>query len=119
MEATSVSINRWMDKEDVIYTYNGILLRDLKKKKEILLYVTTWMDLEDINIMFSEISQRKKSESEVAQLCPTLCDPMDCSLPRSSIYGILQARILEWVAVSFSRRSSQPRDCTEPESPAL
>ena len=57
-------------------------------------------------------SERKKSESEVAQLCPTLCDPMDCSLLGSSIYGIFQARILEWVAISFSRRSSQPRDWT-------
>ena len=42
------------------------------------------------------------SESEVAQLCPTLCDPMDCSPPGSSVHGILQARILEWVAISFS-----------------
>ena len=40
-------------------------------------------------------------ESEVAQLCPTLCDPMDCRLPGSSIHGIFQARILEWVAISF------------------
>ena len=39
-----------------------------------------------------------KSESEVAQSCPTLCNPVDCSLPGSSIHGILQARILEWVA---------------------
>ena len=39
----------------------------------------------------------------VAQLCPTLCDPMDCSPPGSSVHGILQARILEWVAVPFSR----------------
>ena len=39
-----------------------------------------------------------------------LSDPMDCSLPGSSVYGIFQARILEWVAISFSRRSSQPRD---------
>ena len=38
----------------------------------------------------------------VAQLCPTLCDPMDCSLPGSSVHGIFQTRILEWVAVSFS-----------------
>ena len=49
-------------------------------------------------------------KSEVAQSCPTLCDPMDCSLPGSSIHGIFQARILEWVAISFSRGSSQPRD---------
>ena len=41
-------------------------------------------------------------KSEVAQLCLTLCDPMDCSLPGSSIHGILQARVLEWVAISFS-----------------
>ena len=46
----------------------------------------------------------------VAQLCLTLCDPMDCSPPGSSVHGILQARILEWVAISFSRGSSQPRD---------
>ena len=39
--------------------------------------------------------------SEVAQSCPTLCDPVDCSLPGSSIRGILQARILEWVAISL------------------
>ena len=43
-----------------------------------------------------------KSESEVAQTCLTLNDPMDCSLPSSSIHGIFQARVLEWVAVAFS-----------------
>ena len=46
-----------------------------------------------------------KSESEVAQLCPTLSDPMDCSLPGSSIHGIFQARILEWGAIAFSEIS--------------
>ena len=46
------------------------------------------------------------------QSCPTLCDTMDCNLPGSSIYGILQARLLEWVAMTFSRGSSQPRDQT-------
>jgi len=43
-----------------------------------------------------------KSESEVAQSCPTLHNPMDCSLPGSSVHGIFQARVLEWVAVAFS-----------------
>ena len=43
-----------------------------------------------------------KSESEVAQSCPTLRDPMDCSLPGSSAHGIFQARILEWGAIAFS-----------------
>ena len=51
--------------------------------------------------------------SEVAQSCPTLCDPVDCIPPGSSAHGILQARILEWVAISFSRGSSQPRDQTQ------
>ena len=53
-----------------------------------------------------------KYESEVTQLCPTLCDPMDCSIPGSSVHGIFQARILEWVAISFFRGSSWPRDWT-------
>ena len=52
------------------------------------------------------------SLSEVTQLCPTLCNPVDCSLPGSFLHGILQARILEWVAISFSRGSSWPRDQT-------
>ena len=46
----------------------------------------------------------------VAQLCLTLCDPVDCNLPGISVHGILQARILEWVAIPFSRGCSQPRD---------
>ena len=51
--------------------------------------------------------ERKKV---VAQLCPTLCDPMDCSPPGSSVRGILQARMLEWSAISFYRGSFRPRD---------
>ena len=50
--------------------------------------------------------------SEVAQSCPTLCDPMDYSPPGFSVHGIFQAIVLEWVAISFSRRSSWPRDWT-------
>ena len=52
--------------------------------------------------------RKVKSESEVAQLCPTLPDPMDCSLPGSSVPGILRARILEWVAMPSFRGSSNP-----------
>ena len=48
----------------------------------------------------------------VAQLCLTLCDPMDCSPPHFSVQGILQARILEWIAMPFSKGSSLPRDQT-------
>ena len=49
-----------------------------------------------------------KSESEVAQSYPTLCDPMDCSLPGSSIHGIFQARVLEWGAIAFSVSGIRP-----------
>ena len=45
-----------------------------------------------------------KSESEVAQSCPTVSDPMDCSLPGSSVHGIFQARVLEWGAIAFCAR---------------
>ena len=50
------------------------------------------------------------SESEVTQSCLTLCDPMNCRLPGFSIHGIFQARVLKWVAISFSRVCSWPRD---------
>ena len=55
-----------------------------------------------IPLYFSHYHRHSESESEVAESCPTLCDPMDCSLPGSSLHGILQARVLEWVAISFS-----------------
>ena len=48
-----------------------------------------------------------ESESEVAQSCLTLSDPMDCSLPGSSIHGIFQARVLEWVAIAFSKEGEK------------
>ena len=51
--------------------------------------------------------------SEVAQSCLTLCDPVDCNPPGSSAHGILQARVLEWVAISFCRGSSWSRDQTQ------
>ena len=53
-----------------------------------------------------------KCVCRVTQSCPTLCDPTNCSPPRSSVHGISQPRTLEWVAIPFSRRSSQPRDRT-------
>ena len=67
-----------------------------------------WMDLE--NITLSEIKSDVCVCAKFLQLCPTLCDHMDCSLTGSSVHGILQARILEWVAMPSSRGFSQPRD---------
>ena len=54
-----------------------------------------------------------KSESEVAQLCLTLSDPMDCSLPGSSVHGIFQARVLEWGAIAFSHILEQAETTTD------
>ena len=59
--------------------------------------------------LFAIRADESKSESEVTQI---LCDPKDCSLTGSSVHGIFQAKILEWVAISFSRRSSRPRNWT-------
>ena len=61
-------------------------------------------------IGFSLLQHMKK---KVAQSCPTLCDTMYCSSPGFSVHGILQARTLEWEAISFSRGSSGPRDRTQ------
>ena len=58
-------------------------------------------------------NEKVPRKSESPQSCLTFCDPMDCSPPDSSVHGILQAKILEWAAISFSRGSSQPRDRTQ------
>ena len=80
---------RLSDKREY-FTYNQILLYDNKK----FFSDNVW----DVLL--------------ITQLCPALCHPMDCSLSGSSVHGILQARILEWVAIPFSRGSSQPRSKT-------
>ena len=59
--------------------------------------------------IFSSCTKKRK---KVTQSCLTLCNPMDCSPPVSSIHAIFQARVLEWVAISFSRGYSRPRDQT-------
>ena len=57
--------------------------------------------------------KESKERVLIPQSCPTLCDPMDCSLPGSSVHRILQARILDWVAIPFFRESSHPRFRTQ------
>ena len=64
-------------------------------------------------VSFHSNPKERKKESEVAQSCSALCDPMDCNLPGFPIHGIFQARVLEWVAIFFSRESSWPRDRTQ------
>ena len=64
-------------------------------------------------LLFYIIVREREREREVTQSCLTLCDPMDCSLPGSFVHGIFQAIVLEWIAISFSKGSSQPRDRTQ------
>ena len=59
------------------------------------------------------MGKHARMHAPLLQWCLTPCDPMDCSPPGSSVHGLLQARILEWVAVPFSRGSSQPQDRTQ------
>ena len=74
---------------------------------------STLLGCHRVQIQISRVFYGNVYVSLVTQLCPTLWDPMDCSLPGSSVHGIFQARILEWIATSFSRGSSQPRDWTQ------
>ena len=77
-----------------------------------------YKELERLQILVSEWVLYPNSKHTcmfvlVAQSCPTLCSPMDYSPPGSSVHGIVQARILQWVAISFSRGASRPRDQTQ------
>ena len=154
MEATQMSIGRWMDKKDVVHIHNGILLSYLKEYiwissnevAETRAYYTEWGKSErktplqytaaaaatkslqlcptvqphrqqptrlphpwdspgkntGVGCHFLLQCMKVKSENEVAQLCPTLSDPMDCSLTGSSVHGIFQASVLKWGAIAFS-----------------
>ena len=90
------------------------------------------MELHPPNLLYVNFKSRENEETAqvttkgnvcvclcvlVTQSCPTLCNPMDCSLPGSSVPGILKTKIPEWVAISYSRGSSPPR--VKPGSPAL
>ena len=80
-------------------------------------FMIDWLDILTVQGTFKNLfqhhSQKHGGGGLVTQLCPTLCDPMDRNLQGSSIHGISQARTLEWVAISFSRGSSQPRNRTQ------
>ena len=91
---------------EVHNTVQEAVTKTIPKKKKCK--KAKWLSEEALQI--AEKRRESESESEVAQSCLTLCDPVDCSPPGSSVHRILQARILEWVAISFSRGPSQPRD---------
>ena len=83
--------------------------------KRMIAQLLAWWSLESVNEISSALPRaiKQKSTREVAQSYATLFDSMGCSLPDSSVHGIFQARVLEWVTISFSRGSSRPRDRTQ------
>ena len=108
------------DNHNSVITHLLLLLLLLSRFSCVRLCVTPWMAAHQAppSLGFSRQEQwsgvpfpslMHESESEVAQLCPTISDPMECSLPGSSVHGIFQARVLEWVAIAFSEDHS-PRE---------
>ena len=117
-----------MDKADLVHIYN-VFHYSAMEKIELMAIAAIWLDLQIV--MLNEMSQTEKKiwycymwnlkkwykcevkvNVLVAQSCLVLCDPTDCSLPGFSVLGNLQARILGWVAIPFSKRSSWLRDWT-------
>ena len=97
----------------VLRGWRLILITETCLENSLHIYVYISMTYTSAISFLNNTDNQNESESEIAQSCPTLCDPIKCSLPGSSIHGIFQARVLEWVAISFSRGSSRPRDRTQ------
>ena len=91
---------------------NKKIQKDQKTHKWPLLKIweKNWCQKQKQGTVNAPLHSIPQSETEVAQSCPALCDPMGCGLPGSSVHGIFQAIVPEWIAISFSRGSSQPRD---------
>ena len=105
MELKCPSMGKWISKMQYIHAtkyYSAI-----KKENQAQIYTIT-----QINIRYILLRERKVKVLDT-KLNLSLCDPMDCSPPGSSVHGILQVRILEWLAIPFSRGSSWPRDQTQ------
>ena len=110
----------WNRRKSTSFASEAAISKKKNNKKKTLESYTPRLEA-----IFLNIYERKKRFEEVlmkifvrvsmcvcAQSCPTLCGLTDCRSPGSSVHGISQARILEWIAISFSRGSSQPRDQT-------
>ena len=117
---TKVCLVKTMVFPVVMYGYESWTIKKVKSLSCVQLFATPWTVAYHApmsmgfcrqeywsGLPFPSPCMKVKSESEVSQSCPTLRDSMNCSLPGSSIHGIFQARVLEWVAIAFSETNSQ------------
>ena len=114
-----IEIYYWIYKIHPFQVYNLVIFHKITNlnshhhKRVLFIYFSETWSFHQVNTWFCQsIYLFLLSWSEVAQSCPTLCDPIDCSLPGSSVHGIFQAIVLEWIAISFSTGSSQSRTRT-------
>ena len=107
-----MSIKEWTDKHNVVFSYSRILFIHKNWWSSDTQYNVDEPEKHDAKWNMSDTKGYIQCACSVAQSCPTLCNPMDCSPPGSSVHGIFQVRMLEWVAISFSRGSSRSRDST-------
>ena len=90
----------------VLYSWSLLIISSIHSNMYILIPNSYFIPPRHLPFLISKIKMK------VTKSCLTLCNPMHCSPPGSSVHGLFQARVLEWVAISFSRGSSQPRDRT-------
>ena len=101
-------ITSWQIDGETMETVTDLILCVCVGAPKSLLMVTAAMKLKDV----CSLEESYDQPSEVAQSCLTLCDPVNCSLSGSSVHGFFQARVLEWLAISFSSGSSRPSNLT-------
>ena len=106
LEIIQISINKRFEKDLIVYSYNRTLFSN-KKKQTWFIQLQRWISKTKHKMKETRYQKAHPFDSAAAaakslEPCPTLCDPMGSSPPGSSVHGILQARILEWVAISFS-----------------
>ena len=111
LELEMILINRFPNKIDILLLALGEEVPDWEGMSFSHIPSDIWLPPRDFRQAMRDIPGDSTCPP-CSRLSPVLCDPMDCSLPGSSIYGILQARILKWVSISSSKRSSLPRDRT-------
>ena len=90
----------------VLYSWSLLIISSIHSNMYILIPNSCFIPPRHLPFLISKIKMK------VTKSCLTLCNPMPCSPPGSSVHGLFQARVLEWVAISFSRGSSQPKDGT-------